>query len=236
MRINIKVAVLIKSILFSSVAWGAEGLSRDEIISMIPKGVEKDSQEEIQNWQILIDSGESIYQPLSDILLDPNQKVIADDVISIFVKSKGDKTIPLEALRTYLEVNAKKVPLDRTVFSVVIAMGAMGGKVEAKALRELVDPEIFQDPDQSLLRNSVEGNLAKIEKRLKTQELDAGIDNRTKDRMSKSSSESRLNSTGDRKGLVAVIRSNWVWFVCVVGLLFAANFLRKWSKAFASKK
>jgi len=213
MQNKIRFTLLAFFFISSGMLMGLGNLSKEEIIEMIPKGLEKDSPNEIQNWQTLIDSGESIYLPLSEILLDPKHEAIANDVISLFVKSKGDKTLPLQALRKYLEVNAKKVPLDRTIFSVVIAMGTMGGKSEAEALRDLVDPDVFQDPDRTLLRHSVEANLEKIEKRLKNQELDAAAHERIESiRGTNSENGNKTIATlNTGLGLSSALKSRWPW-------------------------
>jgi len=213
MQNKIKFAMLAIFVISSDMLMGLGDLSKEEIVDMIPKSIEKDSPNEIHNWQTLIDSGESIYLPLSEILLDPKHEGIAQDVISLLVKSNGDKTIPLGALRKYLEVNAKKVPLDRNIFSVVIAMGAMGGKSEAEALRELVDPDVFQDPDRTLLRHSVEGNLEKIEKRLKNQELDAAAHDRMESRRGTNSENGNktIATPNAGAGPSSTLKSHWLW-------------------------
>ena len=186
------ILVFILIILFSGYCNSEPLMSEDEVSKLFGRSLEMNTPEEIEKFRVLCEAGERAYPALAEVLLDDkSDSDRISNVISVFIQSKGDKTIPLKAMSRYIELRVAEKNMNQDICEVFAALGAIGDVDEARILRK------FLDWDDPLIRNSAEGNLKIIEKRLeadkrrassrvrpgnsKVDEITRGADNETID-------------------------------------------------------
>jgi hypothetical protein len=96
-------------------------------------------------WQLLLDAGERAFPTLADELVKTGDPEVVDVISQIFTQSSGDKRLPLQAMRTVLELNAWENPA--IARPVIHALMTLGGAAEMECLWAFRD-----HPDKSLSR------------------------------------------------------------------------------------
>lgn len=98
-------------------------------------------------WQALMTAGERAYPALADELLKTGDPEVVGVIAEVFKQSTGDKTVPLHAMKTFLELNARERPalLPRVIGTVA----KTGGAAEMDFLQQFRD-----HPDKGLAREA----------------------------------------------------------------------------------
>lgn len=118
----------------------AEPISPDAIRKLLPHTVPPYSNEEIQNLDKLEQLGEAAYPALCQEMLAPHDEHIVQTIIAVLIKSKGDKTLPLSAIRKLAILRASEEHLRSTV---VKALGKIGTPEDLLYLhKQMDDPDI----------------------------------------------------------------------------------------------
>lgn len=125
----------------------AEPFSPDAIRKLLPTRVPPYSDAEEQNIDKLVQLGEAAYPALCQEMLAPNDEHIVQTIIYVLIKSKGDKTLPLAAIRKLAIVRASEEDLRS---SVVKALGKIGTPEDLIYLHKRMD-----DPDLSVQIDTV---------------------------------------------------------------------------------
>ncbi len=184
-------------------------MTKEEVLRLFSYSIESNSPGEFENFLTLRDAGEAAYPALAGLLNETEDPAVVNNIIPIFVQSRGNKTIPLQAMNAYLDANGSKIPTTGEVFSVVMALGDLGGAKEVGTLRRL------DDHGNILLRHAVEHSLEQIEKRLKASERMAAAMVRKRDQTTGASPEmtERRKSVGVEKAVPTALRSYWQWLL-----------------------
>ncbi len=185
-------------------------MTKEEVFRLFSYSVERNSPEEFNNFLTLRDAGERAYPALAELLAEAEDPATVSNIVPVFVQSKGDKTVPLNALNKYIEHQGSKTPTKGGLFMVVRALGALGGAKEAATLRGL------NDHGDILLRNAVEHSLDRIEKRLKASERRTAAMARKRDRTigaSPEMTERRKSPPGEEKAVTTAFCSYWQWLL-----------------------
>lgn len=135
-------------------------MTKEQVVRLFGRSIEFDAPQERENFRILRDAGASAYPAMAEVLLSSSDPDAIRNIIPIFVQSEGDKTIPLRAMTQFVDLHINDDPINQEINSVIRGIGELGGGREAAFLNKLSRPE---DP---LVRNSIEYNIGKIEKRL----------------------------------------------------------------------
>ena len=198
-------------------------MTREEVIPLLAHSIEMDSPKEIENYRILTEAGERAYPAMAEVLLAGSEPDVIRSIIPFFVNSKGDKTIPLQAMSKYVEMHARETPINQELCVVFMALGKLGGVNEAALLRKFVD---LEDP---VVRNSVEDNLKIIDKRLAAEKRRAAAIERTDNRKADEfagNSTVQTDSKDRGSSPTASFLSYWRWlFGGSIVLLAAGYFL-----------
>jgi len=133
-------------------------MSKQQILDLLPRHHGDLDERHLQNLKQLLKMGESTYSALSEELLNTDDVFTASSIFYIFSESKGDKTIPLKAVRkltnkwkdssTY-EGRSMRIDAAR-------ALGEFGTKEDNAILLSFLE-----DQEQSVRHYSLE-SLAKI--------------------------------------------------------------------------
>ena len=135
-------------------------MTPEEVIPLLAHSIEMNSSAELENYKILCEAGERAFPAMAKILLDGKEPDVIRSIIPFFVDTKGDKTIPLQAMSKYVEMHARNPSVNQEICSLFIAFGDIGGANEVTFLKQYLD---VKDP---IIRASIEGNIERIEKRL----------------------------------------------------------------------
>ena len=185
-------------------------MTKDEVIGSFYYSVDEPTPEEFKNYLKLLDAGEAAYPALVEILSETNDRGMVSNIITVFIQSKGNKTIPLQAMTQYLELHAREESAQGEVRDVAIAFGKLGGPHEAIALRKLLDTDVV------LTRDAVEAALEKIETRQKAGERQAASQKRSKERRERSASRTTGTDQGkpfENVSQPGTSRSYWRWLL-----------------------
>ncbi|RYD21487.1 MAG: hypothetical protein EOP88_11210 [Verrucomicrobiaceae bacterium] len=90
-----------------------------------------------KEWQALLDAGERAYPALADELVKTGDAEVVSVISQIFTQSSGDKTLPLQAMRTCVELNARETPA--LALPVIRAWVTLGGAAEMECLWQFRD-------------------------------------------------------------------------------------------------
>ncbi len=192
-------------------------MSKEDVSKLFGRSLEMNTPEELEKFRILCEAGESAYKALAEVLLDDKSDPdIIGNVISVFIQSKGDKTIPLQAMSRYIELRAAEENMNQDICEVFAAFGAIGGVDEAKILRGFL---ISDDP---LIRNSAEGNLKIIEERLEVDRRRANSRARPGsskiDEISHGADNETINPN-QRNKVLAAGEPYWIWVFGGIAIL-----------------
>ena len=188
-------------------------MTKDEVIGSFYYSVDEQTPEEFKNYLKLLDAGEAAYPALVEILSETNDRGMVSNIITVFIQSKGNKTIPLQAMTQYLELHAREESAQGEVRYAVSALGDLGGSQEAIALRKLLDTDVV------LTRDAVEAALEKIETRQKAGERQAASQRRSKGRKEQQVSQVTGTDHGEaseRMSKSGFFRSYWRWLLGIV--------------------
>ncbi len=218
---NKTIATYIIILLFSSLAKGDEKklMSKEEALQLLlPHSIEGNSPGEFERFLTLRDAGESAYPALVEVYFQTKDIMITGAIAAIFIQSKGDKTIPVQALRNYVTIHGKEIPLGVGIPDAVMVLGRLGGEKEALVLRELLPM------DDVLMRHSVENGIKQIETRQRTAERQAATRVRpnNKELYMSSKEEGRISKILTKNEFISVFYLYWKW-LCG-GLLIVAVF------------
>ncbi len=114
------------------------------IVELLPRGMDMIDETAAANYRRLVAMGEKAYPALAKELLRTTDATVAGRIISIFVESKGDKTIPRNALRQFYR-EREAVFQDRNRVRMMIAggLGKVGERKDAALLQEMLsDPAV----------------------------------------------------------------------------------------------
>jgi len=84
-------------------------MSKEQILDLLHRVGDMRSEKEMQNFKRLLEMGENVYPVLSEKLFDagepysPAEEYFTNRIMIIFIESKGDKTIPLKAVRKFIK-------------------------------------------------------------------------------------------------------------------------------------
>lgn len=129
---------------------GTGTLSESELIEKIPRSFDLMDLEEMRNLSYLIGLGEPIYPVLAKQLEQTKDPFFAGSIIAIFRESKGDKTLPVAAIRkTIGKWNLSESDEKRVVMDSLSTLGNIGSMRDAEVVFKVmsesydVDVEIF---------------------------------------------------------------------------------------------
>lgn len=182
-----------------------KALTREEVARMLPYSTEGDAPGEYDNFLRLIDVGEPAYPALVEEMLQTKDSSKVSNIAAVFVRSKGDKTIPLQAMTQFVQLHGKEVPSYPGIEAVIRAMGALGGEKEAQLLRELLDL------DNVLVRHVVEDSIKLIDKRQENMQREASSRDRHDRRNGEIAIEAQReadNKLGKHTGILSNSRTN----------------------------
>lgn len=117
-----------------------EALTRRDVLSLLPKGIDMEDKAEIEKYQRLLDLGEKAYPALAQLLDETNDPLLAGRILAVFVDSSGDKEVPVVAIKKFLA----KIPGDDDEAVIVRllavrALGRVGSVDDRDAVYELLE-------------------------------------------------------------------------------------------------
>jgi len=89
---------------FSCLAKDTEPLSRDEILALLPRGIDMEDANDIARYKRLVALGPSVHELLGEELLRVEDWTTASRIIAIFVDSRGDKAVAQKYLERFLKL------------------------------------------------------------------------------------------------------------------------------------
>lgn len=121
------------------------------ILELLPRGIDMVDEAEARNYEQIIKMGESAYPALCHELLATKDDIIVGRILSIFIESKGDKTLPLTAIRKLASIRTGPSKQDTDMRVIVVqALGKMGKPEDAKYLHQQLN-----DPSDAVQINSI---------------------------------------------------------------------------------
>ncbi len=205
-------------------AWTKEELTKNEILRMLPGdirgtvGVDPDAA-----FKALVDAGEDIYPLLSELLFESDDHFFKNNIIKILEISKGDKKIPIQASKKYIELNSRREKIDSVVISAIGLLEVCGGENELKYLRQCMS---LPERPYGMY---VESSLKALEKKLKKQELDSRAKNRAENER-ESIAQNKINSASvasQDTNSVSTTQIYWPWLVGVSLIIVIASIFLK---------
>ena len=132
-------------------------MNNEEIIALLPRGTDMLDEKDVQRYEQLVKMGATAYPALSSELLNTTDEITASRIISIFVESKGDKTVPRETIRKLVSKWDSSTRHGKAIREVSAeALGKIGTKEDVSVLFSLLD-----DKDKSVQIQSLR-SLAKV--------------------------------------------------------------------------
>ena len=86
------------------VAESAEELSKEEILALLPRGVDMDDHNHVARYMRLVALGPSVHAVLGEDLLRVEEFEPAGRIIAIFEESTGDKAVAMKYLERFLDL------------------------------------------------------------------------------------------------------------------------------------
>ncbi len=205
--------------------WSKEEITKKEILRMLPGdqggtvGIDHSAA-----FKALVDTGEVIYPMLSELLFETNDSFVKKNIIAVMIQSKGNKSIPLQSSKKYIELNARKEKIDSVVISAIGLLEECGGEDELEYLRQSMS---LPERPYGIY---VEGSLKALEKKLKKQELDFRAQNRAENER-ESIAQNKINSASvasQDTNSVTTTQAYWPWVVGVsLIVVIAFTFLKR---------
>ena len=168
-------------------------LTREEAVRMLPYSVEGDAPGEHETFLRLVEIGESAYPALAEELLETNDSSKIASIVGVFVSSKGDKTMPLQAMIRFVELHGREYPTYPGLRAVLGGIGNLGGEPEKLFLRQYLDVKEPVD------RHVVEDSIKLIDKRQEAMKREAVANERREHRDAVVESEARHAAGGDKR-------------------------------------
>lgn len=82
----------------------AEVLSRQEILTLLPRGIDMDDANDIERYNKLVAQGPAVHEVLGEELIRVDDWITASRIIAVFLDSSGDKSVALKYIKGFLEV------------------------------------------------------------------------------------------------------------------------------------
>lgn len=97
-------ALLVSVTSLHSLGEETEVLSREEILTLLPRGIDMEDANDITRYNKLVARGSSAHEVLGEELLRVDDWITASRIIAIFVDSSGDRSVAMKYLNRFLEL------------------------------------------------------------------------------------------------------------------------------------
>lgn len=83
-------------------ALGQKALTKDEVVRLLPQGIDMLDHEQLNNYNQLVELGGRAYPGLIELLAEVDSSIMVSRIVSILVQSEGDKRQPRAAIKSIL--------------------------------------------------------------------------------------------------------------------------------------
>lgn len=119
----------------------AEPLSKEEVLTLLPQGLDMDDEADAGRYSALVEKGEIAYPALIAVIRESNDPIILSRALAVLRESSGNKS---EVARQLKQIIGERVgrggkDADRMLMATVEALADIGSEADMKALFPLLE-------------------------------------------------------------------------------------------------
>lgn len=148
-------------------------LTKEQVLQLIPQGIDFEDKKEIERYNKLVSMGERAYPGLVQLLEDtkdrvePNNRLLISTILSVFINSRGDKRVPIEATKRLLAKTKgeEKAAVDIRIIA-VMCLGKIGRPEDRECIFSLLedrDEKVRINALRALSKLGNEGDVKRIQ-------------------------------------------------------------------------
>lgn len=126
---------------FSGEEQRAEPLSKEEVLTLLPQGLDMDDEADAGRYSALVEKGEIAYPALIEVIRESNDPIILSRALSILRESSGNKSWVAQELKQIIGelMGRGGKDADKMLMATVEALADIGSEADMQALFPLLE-------------------------------------------------------------------------------------------------